>query len=750
VSRSALAWGIGIVAGFVLLLWLLGTGTFGSHWSPDDPIDARRPDALLAERAAANARGARGVGLPEAKQVLFGDLHVHTTFSPDAFMGALPLAGGEGAHPVHDACDFARYCSELDFWSINDHAEGYTPRRWRETVEAMRQCDAVSGEPSNPDVAVFLGWEWTQMGTTPEDHYGHRNVVLRHLDDARIPDRPLAAPTPAGVFDRPPRSPLRAGWLPLLRPGEGWLDLLRFSRETAEVPACPPGVAPRELPRGCRASASTPAELFAWLDAWGSEALVIPHGTTWGIYTPPGASWDEQLAGAMHDPARQGLIELFSGHGSSEEFRSWREVILEPDGARRCPEPVRDYEPACWRAGEIVRARCLAQEESESECEERAERARQDHVDAGTYGHVTVPGTRVGDWLDAGQCRSCFQPSFNYRPRSSAQYILALRDFADPGAPRRIGLGFIASSDNHSARPGTGYKELARTAMGDANLVRGSAGLRGGARRARAPEARSHPLRLEEWKGGFAELIETERSASFFLTGGLVAAHANGRNRDAIWQALQRREVYATSGPRILLWFDLINPPGSSGAGVPMGGEVQMSEPPVFQVRAVGSFEQRPGCAPDTRDALPAERLERLCRGECYHPSDTRRRITRIEVVRIRPQAVAGEPIEGLIDDPWRIFQCDDRREGCVYTFTDADFPAVRRDVLYYARAVEEPGPAVNAGLLRCERDASGACTRVAPCTGSDPTDDCLAEAEERAWSSPIFVGYAAPPPAAP
>src|SRR5690606_15646417 len=88
----------------------------------------RLPAEVVAARTTTQQKtsAARGVVEDEpapAKQILFGDLHVHTTFSADAFMRSLPLLQGEGAHPPADACDFARFCSDLDFWSINDHAE---------------------------------------------------------------------------------------------------------------------------------------------------------------------------------------------------------------------------------------------------------------------------------------------------------------------------------------------------------------------------------------------------------------------------------------------------------------------------------------------------------------------------------------------------------------------------------------------------------------------------------------------------
>jgi len=724
-----------------LLVALLAVAC-GRHEGPGEVSEERLPPEVVAARSETQADAARRF-TPDAPatQILFGDLHVHTTFSADAFARSLPLLQGEGAHPPADACDFARFCSDLDFWSINDHAEALTPQHWEETKESIRQCNAVAGDPANPDAVAFLGWEWTQVGVEAADHYGHKNVIFRDTADDAVPARPVSALNPQLAAALRQRPPLRQRLLlPLadFRNRRRYFDFGRFQNEVNDVERCPDGVDVRELPDDCAEVAATPGELYEKLSQWGFDSIVIPHGNTWGLYTPPDSSWDKQLTAAEHDPARQTLIEVYSGHGNSEEYRDWRAGQRDPNGAWACPAPTQDYLPCCWQAGEIVRARCG--EVPAAECERRVAEARLNYLAAGAAGRMTLPGTPMTEWKDCGQCRDCFNPAFGYRPASSAQYALAITNFDDPAAPRRFRFGFIASSDNHTARPGTGYKEYGRRMMTEATGAKDAVW----AARIQPPEPsspQSQPFTVADLGDRqMFQVLDFERQASFFMTGGLVAVHAAGRSRDAIWDALERREVYGTSGDRILLWFDLLNGPDGPA---PMGSEVRMADAPRFRVRAVGALEQRPGCPEWTAEALGEERLDYLCRGECYHPADTRRRIARIEVVRIRPQARPGEPVGDLIDDPWRVVSCPSDSTGCVVELTDEDPSRSAREAIYYARAIEEPSPAVDAAGLRCDYDAAGECIRVHPCYGDYRTpydDDCLAPNEERAWSSPIFV----------
>ena len=174
-----------------------------------------------------------------------------------------------------------------------------------------------------------------------------------------------------------------------------------------------------------------------------------------------------------------------------------------------------------------------------------------------------------------------------------------------------------------------------------------------------------------------------------------------------------------------------------------MGSQVELAENPIFQVKAVGSFEQNPGCGADATSALEPDRLARLCQGECYNPSAERRSITRIEIVRILPQRSPDEQIMGLVQDPWRVVDCEPDPAGCVATFSDESYLREGRDALYYARAIEAPSLAVAADPLGCRRDESGRCVQVDPCFGRPNDNECLSQTEERAWSSPIFVNAA-------
>ena len=680
---------------------------------------------------------AQQLGTAAATQILFGDLHTHTTFSPDGYMLGLPLTGGEGARPPADACDYARYCSALDFWGISDHAEGITPRRWAETRQSIRQCNAIAGDPANPDMVSFLGFEWSHVGATPERHYGHKNVFFLDTGDERVPRRAIAAPREQ--LNRSPVSRLAQWGMAALdwSQRDYYLGIQGYYDEIAATPVCAGGVNSRDLPADCLEIAHDPAELFGKLDDWGFAALVIPHGNAWGLAAPPETRWDKQLSDRYHHPAYQRLVEVYSGHGNSEPYRDWAAVRRDAGGAARCPAPTDSFLPCCWRAGEIIQSRCEAP--LSTGCGARVQQARQHYLEAGISGHLTVPGAGVEDWLNCGQCEDCFNAPFKLRPGLSSQYALTLNKPDNAAGRRQFRWGFIGSSDNHRARPGNGFKDGGRR-RGNTEVMGGP---RAAGRAARGGASELHSRRIEELGViGLNELRNMERQQSFYLTGGLVAVHSAGRQREAIWQALQERQVYATSGPRLLLWFDLLN---AHGGPLPMGSITRLGQAPRFQVRAAGAFKQRPGCPAYVGQALGSARQASLCADECYNPGDTRQALSRIEVVRIRPRRNSAETTAELIDDPWLSLPCTAADGSCSVQFSDPEFTSRQREMIYYVRAIQQPTPAVNAGGLRCEYDENGTCVAVNPCYGdarTAPADDCLSHNEERAWSSPIYVDY--------
>ena len=659
--------------------------------------------------------------LDDTSQILFGDLHVHTTYSIDAFTLELPMMGLQGIHDSAMACDFARYCANLDFFSFNDHAESLTPDHWREQKEIVQQCNISNDDPLTNDLVVFPGWEWTQIGTTPENHWGHRNVIFKDIQD--LPARPIGSRTPdsgLGVFDTTQQA-VKARWIDPLN-FKRYSDLNWLLETVRSLPFCEDGVHSTLLPLDCYEYAENPNQLFTKLDEWGSDPIVIPHGQSWGFHVPNGTSWDNRLNDQGHDASKQILLEIMSGHGNSEEFRDIASANFLQDGAMSCPEPTEDFLPCCWQAGELQKKRCDGL--SDAECSARVELAKKYALAGGPYTNMIFPEAQPEEWLNCDQCTDCFKPAFNYRPKQSAQYALAISNF-DNGKdlPRRYNFGFIASTDDHTARPGTGYKQYERRKMTFATGVK----------------SKMWEYKHEAKDINFPELPkiipgeaspDSERVSSFVYPGGILAVHSEGRSNDQIWAALKNKNVYGTSGPRILLWFDIVNSPGGKQ---PMGSEITMSQNPKFVVRAAGSFKQKEGCPVESIDSLSPERLEYLCAGECYNPSNERHIIERIEIVKITPQSYAGEAISPLIQDSWKTFSCSSQSE-CLIEFEDSNYS---RDSVYYARAIQEPTLAING------RQFTAGDEDFRLCKGSFRTelsDDCLGLAGERAWSSPIYL----------
>ncbi len=641
-------------------------------------------------------------------QIFFGDLHVHTTFSQDAFLFSLPVVQGEGAHPPADACNFARFCSSLDFFSITDHAEGLTKEMWEDTIKSIKNCDAVSNDDQK-DLIAFAGWEWTQMASTPETHYGHKNVILRDLDN--LPEKPIGAGlTGLDLMIKHYAAPL----LPLIvdfPPEQIDFDFLKYRSTTYSEPFC--ADLENEENIKCKEKAENPKQLFEQLDKLNLEALVIPHGTTWGIHAPAGSNLSFQLLDDQHDPEKQRLIEVYSGHGNSEIFKDFKHAEQINDGSYICPDPTDEFEPCCWRAGEIIKQRC--ENDNEESCIVKVEKVKKDFANdvSGFLRFGLVENTSPEDWMQCGQLKNEFLPAYTYRPGMSAQAALASK-IEEKGVFNSFKLGLIGSTDNHKARAGSGYKEFARKSMGDS------------------------------WgaKDNLTWLLPPERGASFYSTGGLVAVHAPKLERNAIYNSLYEREVYATSGERILLWFNLLE--GEKGI-TPMGRERTIFERPQFEVTAIGSFKQKPGCPDYVHTAMSAEEISRLCLNECYNPSNERNKIDRIEIVKITPTSEL-DSISNNIQDPWKVFTCNDTGEGCSVNFFDDEYVLNNKSSLYYARAVQEPTNMVGGDPLRCELNDVGECIKIRPCYASgpdfDPNDDCLAPVGERAWSSPIFLTH--------
>ncbi len=731
-----------------------------------------------------------GVWDEPAGNVYWGDLHIHTEYSIDAV-----YSGWSKGRFAREAGQYALYCSRLDFYSVTDHAEMLTKKEyWPEAIDAAHNFNKIGASMpdsrGDPRIVAFTGWEWTQSGP-----WGHKNVILKWDDAEKLPPSPIRAYAGA--------------------PG-----LPEDALEKDSIFNFFGGIPPLDIVRGMRYGknnlqefiAPSPADLFTKLRKYclssveECDAVVIPHGNAWRTAPPMYSEWEPQLDSENHDPDLQRLIEIYSKHGNSEEYkdippdyRYYRDgkevseaecsVPVKPSGVmgkliykfsgkmaapsvelwtfrkpkpgckKVCQPPNENYEPCCWRAGEIVKERCL---DPESEwCKQRIARAKRTvkpfkqkvwkwEKDNLKPEYRDNPSEiEPAEWETCGQCRTCWQPAGFYTMDGSVQKALASAYFDADGNAHHYRFGFVGSTDTHQAWGGS-VKETKQP----------------------AEIGTSHTLNFVPDAAGW------ERAANYRNPGGLVAIVSPHRTRDDLWKSLKDKHVYSTSGPRIEVWARAEIKNKEEGKVIKMGGEAISASNPTFHIRANGTFAEDDTCPyedePLIKNNMSRSEFERVCMNQCYRVTDERISIDRIEVVKIlqplTPREAEMEKLQrreenpdGLIMDPYHVENISGK--AIEWSWTDENFvdEPEGRSVAYYFRIIQEPTPGYNCNptyLLEsgesCDRNDPAPARierQINPQDGSEPVplssiedacytdlDDPKTYCEERAWTSPFYI----------
>ena len=268
---------------------------------------------------------------------------------------------------------------------------------------------------------------------------------------------------------------------------------------------------------------------------------------------------------------------------------------------------------------------------------------------------------------------------------------------------RRIGVnpypfGFIGSTDNHMSTPG---------AVSEYDV----------------------PYKFGFTPTALLTIGEKTRGPGFWNPGGLAGVWAEENNRDSIFDALKRRETFATSGPRIVprLFAAWELPEGMCDsadfakqgyqAGVPMGGVLAAaptgSSSPVFAVSA----QSDPGIKDQPGGLL--QRLQ-IIKGWVGEGGEFHQQV----------HDIAGDANNGADVD---LASCTPRGPGATNlcgVWRDPDFD-VGQDAVYYARIVENPSCRWSARLCLSlpEGERPDGCL----------TDQLPKTIQERAWTSPIW-----------
>lgn len=296
------------------------------------------------------------------------------------------------------------------------------------------------------------------------------------------------------------------------------------------------------------------------------------------------------------------------------------------------------------------------------------------------------------------------RPPQNRRGGYARTAYVAGLELAASGAGNPFKFGLIGDSDTHNS-----------AAMVEENNYRGKFGMEND------PGHRLNGL------PGFpdANNLQVRR----FSSGGLAAVWAESNTRDAIFDAIRRKETYATTGPRMKLRFfggfdfDRVAIAGGSGwlaaaydKGVPMGGDLRSApegRAPTFLIMAA----MEP-------DGATLDRMQ-VIKGWLENGRQ-REKIFDVAWSGDRKPDQQGKlpPVGNTVNVAEASYDNSIGAAQLQVAWTDPEFDAAQHAV-YYVRVLQIPTPRWS--------------TYDAKTLGIAPRTDIPVTIQERAWSSPIW-----------
>lgn len=656
-----------------LLLPLLLIGCI-EEWGEPPKVDWQPPSA--AARADPDEREPCLERSPH-RRAFFGDLHVHTALSMDAWVRdtrttpdeAYRFARGESmaTGPLDEQGQPTlerRLARPLDFAAVTDHAE---------YLAEVARC-------TRPESEVYDHWRCrTFRGEGRFSIPGLSRLANRMVGLSGL-GRPDALCDEGAPLCR---AQLADVWQEIRDAAEAHYDRSAACRFTTFV-AYEWSYSPRRSKVHRNVvfrSASVPELPFSWIDTpdeeklWarlerecntrgvGCEALAIPHNPNLSngrSFTLPGAELpaEERRRHAELRARMEPLVEMMQIKGESECRNGFAQVAGDVDE---------------WCDFEKIRTA-----------------AEPDDCDADETG---------GGAMRGNGCVS-------HRDYARYAVIDGLRLERELGV-NPLRMGFIGSTDGHRGAPGD-VSERAPIAAAGAGLW--------------TPEARLGPERI------FAGAPASRRNP-----GGLVGLWAEENTRDALFDAMQRREAFATSGPRIRprlhagwgIAEDACTRPDleahADAGGVPMGAVLEAPEGNAASPRFLVSAAADPGTFDE-----PGGLLERIQIVKGWVGDDGRLHQRVVDVA-------------GPVDTSARVDEesCEPQGSGAQLlcgTWIDPEYEPGEAAV-YYARVLENPS---------CRwhwRDCLALPEDERPAACEDET--LRRTIQERAWTSPVWIAPA-------